>query len=312
MQMIIAYIASMYIENLHIFTDVMLLRSFTDVAKKKNTAPSSISRSIANLEKDLGVRLFHRTTRKLEPTEAGLLYYEQISPLLMELDNAKQAAIDINQEPKGTLRITASTVYGQMYITPLLPILTRKYPLLKIELLLTDTYLDLIEERIDVSIRLGVLQDSSYVARKLSNMELFICATPKYLEQQPTPKQPKDIQNHDCLIFPRPGYSSTNWMFKQGNDVVKVPIQGQCLITNSKAIKHCTLSDMGLALLPDWLIHQELESGELVRVFEDFTTTATDFDGGVYVLYPTREYIPLKTKVFIDLLNKNIPQTHVN
>jgi len=149
----------MDIDSLNLFLHVMHQRSFTEVAKQQNLAPSSVSRTMASLEKELGIRLFQRSTRQLEPTEAGSVYFERIAPIIRELEAAKQIAVDVNQEPKGTLRVTASVVYGQMNIAPLLPFLTAKYPSLTIELLLTDAYLDLIEERIDVSIRLGSLQD---------------------------------------------------------------------------------------------------------------------------------------------------------
>jgi len=292
----------MDIHTLSLFLEVMRHRSFTVVAKQQGIASSSVSRAIANLEKELGIRLFQRSTRKLVPTEAGRIYFERISPVIRELEAAKQIATDVNEEPKGTLRITSSIVYGQMYIAPLLPVLTKKYPSLTIELLLTDAYLDLIEERIDASIRLGSLQDSSYIARMLNTMTFYICASPDYIEAHGTPVEPVDIRDHNCLIFPRAGYN-TNWLFKDTKQkIIEIPIDGQCLITNSQAIKQCAISGMGLALLPDWLIADDIESGLLIRLFDKFTVTATDFDSGVYLLYPSREYVPLKTQVFIDHL----------
>lgn len=292
----------MDIHSLNLFLEVMRHRSFTVVAKQQGIAPSSVSRAIANLEKELGIRLFQRSTRKLVPTEAGLIYFERISPVIQELEAAKQIATDVNKEPKGTLRITSSTVYGQMVIAPLLPVLTKKYPSLNIELLLTDAYLDLIEERIDVAIRLGSLQDSSYIARKLNTMAFTICASPDYIDAHGMPGEPDDIRDHNCLIFPRTGYN-TNWLFKDSkNKIEEIPINGQCLITNSQAIKQCTISGMGLALLPDWLVEGDINSGTLIKLFDGFTVTATDFDSGVYILYPSREYVPLKTQAFIDHL----------
>lgn len=292
----------MDIHSLNLFLEVMRQRSFTVVAKQQGTAPSSVSRTIANLEKELGIRLFQRSTRKLVPTEVGIVYFERISPLVRELEAAKQIATDLNEEPKGTLRITSSIVYGQMYIAPLLPVFTKKHPFLTIELLLTDAYLDLIEERIDVSIRLGSLQDSSYIARRLNTMAFTICASPDYIEEHGMPSEPEDIRNHNCLIFPRTGYN-TNWLFKDAKEKIEeIPIHGQCLITNSQAIKQCAISGMGLALLPDWLISDDIKSGSLIRLFDKFEVTATDFDSGIYLLYPSREYIPLKTQVFMDHL----------
>lgn len=120
------------------------------------------------------------------------------------------------------------------------------------------------------------------------------------------PDKPDDIREHNCLIFPRTGYN-TNWLFKDVNDsIVEIPINGQCLITNSQVIKQCAISGMGLALLPDWLITDEINSGALISLFNNYEVTATDFDSGVYLLYPSREYVPLKTRVFIEHLIESI------
>lgn len=295
----------MEVNTLNLFLEVMQLGSFTDVAKKRGVAPSSISRSIAALEKELDIRLFQRSTRKLSPTEAGLVYYDRIAPLVRELESITQSAADITDEPRGTLRITAPTVYGQMYITPMLPFLLKKYTDLKIELILTDSYLDLIEERIDVAIRIGTLQDSTYIARQLHSMKFHIVASPDYLSRHGCPTVPKDIIQHECLIFPRTG-NDKNWIFRnsQGRQF-NIPIHGKCMITNSLSIKQCAVNGMGLALLPDWNINKEVNSGSLIKLFENYTVTATDFNAGIYLLYPSRNYMPLKTRVFIDHITEN-------
>lgn len=296
----------MDINSLHLFLEVMHLHSFTDVANQQGIAPSSVSRTIANLEKELGFRLFQRSTRKLEATEAGLIYFERISPVIEELEAARQIAADLNEEPKGVLRVTASTVYGQTEIAPLLPELAKKYPLLTIELLLTDAYLDLIEERVDVAIRLGSLQDSSYIARLINPIQFVICASPDYIDKQGAPTKPEEVSKHNCLIFPRAGHSNS-WLFKDENQVVhEAHIHGQCTITNSNAIKQCTVMGMGLALLPDWLVNNDIRDGALIRLYGDYSVTATDYDSGIYVLYPSKEYMPLKTRTFIEYLLQNM------
>jgi DNA-binding transcriptional LysR family regulator len=160
----------MEIATLKLLIEVMRLGSFSEVAKTERVAPSSVSRAIAGLESELGFRLFQRSTRKLQPTEAGQLYFERISSLVDELEMAKDIATDINQEPRGRLRVTAPTVFGQTYLVPLLPELHTNYPALMIELLLDDRYVDLIEERIDVAIRLGSLPDSNFIATRLQEM----------------------------------------------------------------------------------------------------------------------------------------------
>ena len=302
LQNTVAHNARMEMDTLSLFVEVMRHHSFADVARSRGVAPSSISRAIAGLEQELGIRLFQRSTRKLEPTEAGVLYFERVAPPIAELESARQIASDVTEEPRGTLRVTAPIVFGQQYIVPLLPALARRYPSLTIELLLTDAYQDLIEERIDVAIRLGSLQDSSYVATRLSELAFYICASPAYLEQYGTPTTPQQITAHNCLLFPRTGYS-LNWLLRDRDGaVLEIPIHGNCLITNSQSIRQCALAGMGLALLPNWLIDDDLQSGALIRLFADFDVTASDYDSAVWLLYPSREYLALKTRVFIDHL----------
>ncbi len=296
----------MEISTLRLFLHVMRQRSFTEVARTHGLAPSSVSRTIGALEKELGIRLFQRSTRKLEPTEAGLVYFERISPVIDELEAARQLATDVSEEPRGTLRVTAPTVFAQLHIVPLLPEFAEKYPGVSLELQLTDAFQDLIQDRIDLAVRLGTLSDSSYIARRLNKMAFYICASPNYIEKHGRPEILEHIRNHNCLLFPRTGYN-LNWLFKDDKDnTTEVPVSGKYLLTNSDAIKQCVLAGMGLSLLPDWLVNKEIENGELIRLFPDYAVTATDYESSVWLLYPSREYVPLKVRVFIEFLQKRI------
>ncbi|WP_455220474.1 LysR family transcriptional regulator [Kaarinaea lacus] len=292
----------MDIETLRLFVEVMQKQNFTEVAKLHGVAPSSVSRSIAALESELGIRLLQRSTRKLEPTESGLLYYERLSPLLDELESAVQFATDISREPQGNLRISTGVAYGENCITPLLPEFTEQYPALSVELILSDAYLDLIEERVDIAVRLGTLKSSSHIARRLSDMTFHVCASPAYLEKYGQPYSPNELAEHECLLFPRTGYNF-NWLFKdkQGT-ITEIEIKGKYLVTNSNAIRSCCLDGMGITLLPDWLINKHLSSGELVSLFTDYQVTATDFDSAIWLIHPSREYLPTKTRVFRDFM----------
>lgn len=296
----------MEMDALKLFVEVMRQGSFAEVARARGAAPSSVSRAIAGLEHELGIRLFQRSTRKLEPTEAGAVYFERVASIVSELDAARQVAADVTEEPTGVLRVTAPAVFSQLYIVPLLPTLSTRYPALSVELLLTDAYLDLIEERIDVAIRLGSLQDSSYVATRLRTNRFRICASPAYLERRGTPSSPRALMDHNCLLFPRRGYN-LNWLFKDADgNIANVPITGNCLVTSSEAIRQCALAGMGLALLPEWLVDEDIRSGLLVNLFAEYAVTATDYDSAVWLLYPSREYMPLKTRIFMDHLLESL------
>lgn len=268
----------MELSTLELFIDVVQQGSFAAVARSRNIDPSSVSRAIAKLEKDLDIRLFQRSTRKLQPTEAGQLYFNRVLPAISELTAARQQAMEVTQTPRGTLRVTAPAVFAEKQLTPLLQEFAKRYPKLQMEMLLVDAYLDLIAERIDVAIRVGALQDSTYRLQKLRPVEFFICAGPDYLQQYDVPEQPEEIVDHNCLLFPRQ-HHSLSWLFKDKDGHIKeVSIQGQYLITNSAAIRECALSNMGLTLLPDWLVKKDIATGKLIRLFSNYVVTATDFN----------------------------------
>ena len=291
---------------LQIFVEVMRHGSFAAVARERNIDPSSVSRTVASLESELGIRLFQRTTRKLSPTEAGMTYFERVEPLIEEMQEAADIAKDISGNPKGTIRVTCSVSFGIKCIVPLLPEFEAKYPELTVDLLLTDSVVDLFTERIDVAIRLGQLTDSTLIIQKLMETRYSVCASPDYLERFGTPKIPQDIEQHNCLLFPLSGFN-TRWIFKEKKDnVQEILIQGNTIISNAIALQQCAINAMGLALLADWLIDDNIANGELVKLFPDYQVTATDFDTAAWLLYPSRAYIPLKVRVFVEELRKHL------
>ncbi len=291
---------------LQLFIEVMRQGSFAAVARDRNIDPSSVSRAIATLEKELGIRLFQRTTRKLSPTEAGTMYFVQIEPLVEEIQRAKDIATDVSGQLRGTLRVTASVPFGLKCIVPLLPDFAALYPDLTIDLMLTDAIVDLIAERIDLAVRLGILEDSTLIAQHLMQTHYRVCASPDYLRQSTPLKLPKDVKEHNCLRFPLAGFQ-TRWIFKdQARNLSEIPVNGTLTISNMTALQQCALSGMGLALLPNWLIDEDFRSGTLIDVFPDYEVTATDFRTAAWLVYPSRTYVPLKVKVFIEFLQQSI------
>jgi DNA-binding transcriptional LysR family regulator len=292
----------MELSVLQTFVDVVKQGSFAAVARDRNVDPSSVSRAIASLEEELGIRLLQRTTRRLSPTEAGMAYFQRIEPLVEEMQQAIDVATDMSGQPKGTLRITASVSFGLKRIVPLLPNFRSMYPDLTVDLLLTDTTVDLFTERIDLAIRLGLLADSTLIAQQLMKTHYFVCAGPQYLKQTGYPKTPSDIELHNCLLFPLAGFRS-RWRFKNSNrEETEVLVQGDTIISNAIALQQCAIAGMGLALLPNWLIEDDLRDGRLVNVFPSYDVTATEFDTAAWLVYPSRAYVPLKVRVFIDFL----------
>lgn len=297
----------MNFSDLQIFVDVVRRGSFTAVAAERQIAPSSVSRSIATLEEQLGIRLFQRTTRHLALTEAGAIYHHQISPLLEEIEHAKLLALDSNQKSKGILRITASVSFGQMCIVPILPQFALEQPDVTVDLLLTDTVVDVVMERIDLAIRLGPLSDSTLIAQRLIETEYIVCASPGYLKRQGRPLNPRDLHDHNCLLFPLPGYRS-RWIFQRrtGGKPFEIPVQGKQIISNAMALQQAATLSLGIALLPSWLIKNHLKAGRLINIFSDYRITATEFGTSAWLVYPSRDYVPRKVRSFADLLKQHM------
>jgi DNA-binding transcriptional LysR family regulator len=296
----------MDISALQLFVEVMKQGSFAAVARDRNLDPSSVSRAIASLEEELGIRLFQRTTRQLSPTEAGTTYFERIEPLVEEMQQAIVVAADISGQPKGKLRATASVSFGYQCIVPLLPRFQAQYPDLTVDLWLTDTMVDLFADRIDVAVRLGQLTDSTLIAQQLMKTHYSICASPEYLKCLGKPEKPMDIGHHNCLLFPFAGFRS-KWVFRDSKgELSEVDVSGRTVISSAIALQQCAIAGMGLALLPNWLIDDALRMNTLVNVFPAYEVTARDFNTAAWLVYPSHAYVPLKVRVFMDFLKNSL------
>jgi len=292
-------------ETLMLLVETARLGSFAAVARKLDMDPSSVSRAVAGAEEQLGFRLFQRSTRKLALTEAGELYLQRITPLLDEMEGALEEALQINQGPKGILKMTASVSFGQTCILPYIPEFKARYPDVGLELRFTDAVLDLVENGIDLACRLVPKFDSSMVGTKLFDTHYRVCVSPNYQTISEI-QHPKDLEKHPCLTFTLPDYRS-RWIFKNNqNELNKVNIQSDISISNALALKELAIVGMGPVLLADWLVDSEIEQKRLVHILREHQVTASDFDTAAWLLYPTRSYLPTKTRVMIDFLKEKL------
>ncbi|PWV64626.1 LysR family transcriptional regulator [Plasticicumulans acidivorans] len=285
-------------EELRVFVEVMRRGSFAAVARERRVDPSSISRMIAGLERALGLRLFQRSTRRLVPTEAGELYFRRVEPLVEALARAALEAGDIGAAPRGLLRVTSSVAFGHELIVPRLAEFCARYPALQVELRLTDELLDLLAERIDLAVRVGPLADSSLVARPLLRTRYVVCASPEYLARRGRPARPAELAGHACLRYLLPG-AGPLWRFRDAAGVEEaVAIDGPLLCSSALALRECTRHGAGIALIADWLVREDLRSGRLLDLLPDYHAAVTEFDPAAWLVYPSRDYLPLKVRAF--------------
>lgn len=294
--------------NMRVFLSVARLGSFSEAGRQLDLAPSSISRQIGQLEDSLGVRLFTRTTRKLTLTGAGELWSERAARILAEVEEAREAVRDFDAAPRGVVRVSAPIAFGRLHAAPAIIGFLQNYPDIGVEFGLTDRRVDLVEEGVDVALRIGQLPDSSLVARRLAPMERLICASPQYLQRRGMPALPADLENHDCLTFRlydtgsiwRPG--ADLWQLQGPDGACEIPVKGPLKATSAEVLVRAALADMGLILVLDWLVEPYIQTGELVRVFADYRIAHDTGDGAIYAVYPSGRYIPAKVRVFIDYM----------
>jgi DNA-binding transcriptional LysR family regulator len=293
-------------EHLKIFVEVVQQGSFASAARKFDIDPSAATRAVTSLEKDLGLRLLERTTRQLVLTEAGKVYHENACKILQELQQAADEARDLAGSPAGVVRVTTSVTYGHAVILKLLPALRVAYPALEIDLLLTDSIVDLLAERVDVAVRLRQDSDTSLIGTRLAKIRYHVCASPEYLQQHGRPHTPAELAERDCLRCSLRGYR-TQWRFRdQAGAVEPVNVGGWLVVSNSLALHRAALDGLGPALLADWLVRDDLASGRLVDMFPNHEATPTDFDNSVWLLYTSRLYVPRRVRAFVEFIKQQI------
>jgi DNA-binding transcriptional LysR family regulator len=292
--------------NIELFAKTIEAGSFSELGRRLHMAPSSISRQINTLEEDLGVRLLQRTTRKISLTEAGQIYYERVSKILSDLDEAQQAISQLQAQPKGILRINAAIPFGERKLVPIIPEFLAQYPEVKVDLTLEDHAIDLVKERVDLAIRIGKLDDSSIVARKLADNKFVVCGSKQYFTKHGRPRVPEELSQHNCLIN-RNVYNSNTWQFHKNQSSKNITVTGNFQTNTGGAVYRATLSHLGIAVLPTWFVGENVKQGFLQTVLEDYEVTLPALtQSGVYALYPAGQYLPPKVRVFIDYLTEKL------
>lgn len=290
----------------NLFVRVTEAGSFSAAARALGVAPSSVARQIQQLEKDLGTRLFQRTTRKQSLTEAGELYYRHAKRAAEEMAAARSSIARLAAAPSGVLTITVEPDLAVALIAPLLPEFLRLYPEVKTRLLFSASHADLVEGRIDLAIRMGQLEDSGLVARRIFTSRSQLYASPAYLQSRGTPSHPADLAHHQCLSF-RTGADQAIWRFETPDGMCEAAVSGPVQANGLMFLKAMALAGCGIIMIPDWSVQAELAGGALVPVLAEFPSHPSSTP--VSAVYTGRRNLEPKTRAFVDFLAARLPGT---
>jgi DNA-binding transcriptional LysR family regulator len=282
-------------DELNIFVTVVEAQGFSAAAKRLDSTPAAVSRRVKALEQRLGVRLLQRTTRKLKLTEAGELYFREVSSLLAGLKNVEQQLDEVTGQVTGELRIVAPMSFGQRRLAPLVARFALTHPKLRVTLRLEDRQTDIVSEGLDLAVRISYPSDSSLVARPIMEIPRYFCASPGYLARHGTPRVPKDLLNHDCLHY-NVISEREEWTFGGTESDETIVVKGVFCSNNGEVLAEAAMQGLGITLLPDFIVDEALADGRLIRVLEGRERSPLILS----VLYPSRQHTPAKTRLFID------------
>lgn len=285
-------------KQLQTFVDVAALGSLSAAARAEGVAPAMIGRRIDALEARLGVKLMVRSTRRISLTAEGGTLLEDAQRILRDLNDSESLVAQGSGRPTGLLRITAPAGFGRRHVAPLLPDYAERHPDVSVTLDLSDRLVDLIEERYDCAVRIGDLDDSDMVAIRLADNRRVVVAAPAYLARYGTPRTPADLAAHHCLSFGSQANQSRGWLFRVNGQVTPYRVGGRLECSDGSVLHQWTLAGCGLAWRSMWEVRQDLASGRLKTVLDDYCAPPN----GIYAMLPERKHMPARVRAFVDLL----------
>lgn len=278
-----------------VFVAVVENDGFSAASRVLGISKSAVSKRINQLENHLGVRLLHRTTRKLSLTEAGERYFEHAAQALTAAGQAEDAVTELQGEPQGKLKISSPMSFGRLHVAPLIPIFTKRYPKILIDLVMDDRNIDLVAEGFDLAIRSGDMPASTLIARKLAPLRQVLCASPDYIDRYGMPVTPSELSERNCILFSYSGDANEWTLIKDGKSEA-VLVSGSYRVNNSEAILVALREGIGIGRLPTFVAGPDLREGNLVRILESYNIPDHTF----YAVFPERQYLPAKVRAFLD------------
>ncbi len=284
-------------EGISEFVHVAENESFTLAAKKMAISTAQVSRQVSGLETRLSIKLFYRTTRKVSLTDEGRLFYQHCRSVLDGLEEAERAITNLQSKPQGTIKITAPVTYGEQQILPLLNNFMSQYKEVAVQAYLSNRKIDLVEEGYDLAIRLGNLTDSSLMAKKLGKRTNFVCASPSYIDKYGAPHSVSELNKHSCLLG-----TLDYWHFKESGKEKNVRVSGKVRYNSGFGLTDAALKGLGIVQLPDYYVHQHIQSGKLVSLLDNYRAA----DEGIWAVYPQNRHMSPKIRLLVDYLAEQL------
>jgi len=267
---------------------------YAAAARAVGRSKTALSKAVADLESQLGVRLLHRSTRRMALTDPGRQFHARSVQLLADLEDAEAEARDAQSNVRGQIRLVAPQTFGETFLMPVLGEFLAKEAEITLDLMLTDRFVDLVEERFDLAVRIADLPDSSLVAKRLGHMQLVLCAAPTYLAAHGVPSAPAMLAAHQCIIDTNLS-QPRRWLFSRRGRSPRVPVCGRVQVNRANAAREMALAGHGLALCPDFVVRHELAEGRLVPLLNDDQTAPR----GIYAVYPHRRHLANRVRALI-------------
>ncbi len=286
------------VSDMEVFVRAVRHGSLSAAARTLDLTPAAVSYRIDKLEKTLGTRLLHRTTRRLSLTGDGSEYLRQAEWMISELEKVETSVSRRDQVPQGVLKVTMPSSFGRQHIAPVMPKFLKRYPLVRLNLVMSDEMIDIMAQGVDLAIRICELKDSEFIARKLAPDRRVVCASPDYLERHGVPMTPKELEGHNCLVLAQQPY----WTFKGPGGLERVKVLGNFECNNGEAIREAAMSGLGIALKATWDIAGAIKTGRLCTILDDYPISS---DTSVWAIYPSRRNVPAKVTAFIDFMKEH-------
>lgn len=287
----------MDLNNIKVFISVIETGSFSAAGALLEMPSTSVSRKVQKLEESLGLRLLNRSTRNVAPTDEGKEYYLRCKQHLAGIEEANHVAMQLQNRPKGKIRITAPFDFSIHYLQTWINQFLNQEPDINIELLAVDSYIDLIEHRIDIAFRSGTLSDSNLIARSIGPKQSICCASPDYLKLHKVPNHPNELINHHCLLMGK-SLANQNWKFSHHGEIVNIAVKGRYAANSMHLLCQAALEDLGILYLPLPFVKQYIDSGELVWILEEYKSPISN----MHIVYQSNKYLTAPVRMFIDYI----------